>query len=88
MLTREEEIEPDGKGAPVLLRRYLKLGGRLACCNVDESFSGVIDGLIVVDLLRTEPKVLQKYMGREQAAAFISHTREQPRIPSDTHAVS
>ena len=88
MLTREEEIEPDGKGAPVLLRRYLKLGGRLACCNVDESFSGVIDGRIVVDLLRTEPKVLQKYMGREQAAAFISHTREQPRIPSDTHAVS
>jgi putative hemolysin len=83
-----EEIEPDGKGAPVLLRQYLKLGGRLACFNVDDSFSGVIDGLIVVDLLRTEPKVLQKYMGREQAAAFISYTREQPRIPADTHAVS
>jgi len=66
-----EEIEPDGKGAPVLLRQYLKLGGRLACFNVDESFSGVVDGLIVVDLLRTEPKVLQKYMGREQAAEFI-----------------
>jgi hypothetical protein len=31
----------------------------------------VVDGLIVVDLLRTEPKVLQKYMGREQAAEFI-----------------
>jgi hypothetical protein len=42
-----EEIEPDGKGAPVLLRQHLKLGGRLACFNVDESFSGVIDGLIV-----------------------------------------
>ena len=72
-----EEIEPDGKGAPVLLRQYLKLGGRLACFNVDESFSGVVDGLIVVDLLRTEPKVLQKYMGREQTAAFIAYTREQ-----------
>jgi putative hemolysin len=83
-----EEIEPDGKGAPVLLRQYLKLGGRLACFNVDESFSGVIDGLIVVDLLCTEPRVLQKYMGREQAAAFISYTREQPRITADTHAVS
>jgi hypothetical protein len=70
-----EEIEPDGKGAPVLLRQYLKLGGRLACFNVDESFSGVIDGLIVVDLLRTEPKVLQKYMGREQAAAFMQYAR-------------
>lgn len=74
------EMEPDGKGAPVLLRQYLKLGGRLACFNVDESFSGVIDGLIVVDLLRTEPKVLQKYMGREQAAAFIAYQREQPHV--------
>lgn len=70
-----EEIEPDGKGAPVLLRQYLKLGGRLACFNVDETFSGVVDGLIVVDLLRTEPKVLQKYMGREQAAAFTAALR-------------
>jgi hypothetical protein len=83
-----EEIEPDGKGAPVLLRQYLKLGGRLACFNVDESFSGVVDGLIVVDLLRTVPKVLHKYMGREQAAAFIQYTREQPRTLADTHAVS
>lgn len=72
-----EEIEPDGKGAPVLLRQYLKLGGRLACFNVDESFSGVVDGLIVVDLMRTEPKVLQKYMGREQAAAFLACNGER-----------
>lgn len=72
-----EEIEPDGKGAPVLLRQYLKLGGRLACFNVDESFSGVVDGLIVVDLMRTEPKVLQKYMGREQAAAFLASNTER-----------
>jgi hypothetical protein len=55
----------------VLLRQYLKLGGRLACFNVEEDFSGVIDGLIVVDLLRTEPRALQKYMVREQAAAFV-----------------
>jgi hypothetical protein len=42
-----------------------------------------VDGLIVVDLLRTEPKVLQKYMGREQAAAFIQYTREQPQTLAD-----
>lgn len=82
-----EEIEPDGKGAPVLLRQYLKLGGRLACFNVDESFSGVVDGLIVVDLLRTEPKVLQKYMGREQATAFIQYSREQLGQSLDKAAV-
>ncbi len=86
-----ETIEPDGKGAPVLLRQYLKLGGRLACFNVDESFSGVIDGLIVVDLLRTEPQVLQKYMGRQQAAAFMAYAREhreQSRTSAETSAVS
>ena len=83
-----EEIEPDGKGAAVMLRQYLKLGGRLACFNVDEDFSGVVGGLIVVDLLRTEPKVLQKYMGREQAAAFIRYIREHPRSLADTYAVS
>lgn len=83
-----EEMEPDGKGAPVLLRQYLKLGGRLACFNVDESFSGVVDGLIVVDLLRTEPRVLQKYMGREQLAAFLAYGKEQSRTLADTQAVS
>lgn len=83
-----EEMEPDGKGAPVLLRQYLKLGGRLACFNVDESFSGVVDGLIVVDLLRTEPRILQKYMGREQLAAFIAYGKEQSRTLADTQAVS
>jgi hypothetical protein len=65
-----------------------RMGGRLACFNVDESFSGVVDGLIVFDLLRTEPKVLQKYMGREQAAAFIAYSGEQPRTHADTHAVN
>jgi hypothetical protein len=79
-------------GALLLLRQYLKLGGRLACFNVDESFSGVLDGLIVVDLMRTEPKVLQKYMGREQAAAFMAYATRTttPSIcpPLPSHASS
>ena len=36
-------IEPDGKGIPVLLRQYLKLGGRIAGFNVDPAFSDSID---------------------------------------------
>lgn len=70
-----EEIEPDGKGLPILLRQYLKLGARLVSFNVDTCFGDVVDGMIVVDLLRTDERALQKYMGREQAAAFISHRR-------------
>jgi len=63
-------IEPDGKGLPVLLRQYAKVGGRLLGFNVDRKFSGVLDGLVLVDLRQTEPGVLDRYMGREASARF------------------
>ena len=63
----------DQAGVPVLLRQYLKLGGQIAATNLDPHFSGVLDALIVVDLRKTEPKLLGRYMGHEQAAAFRRH---------------
>jgi hypothetical protein len=65
------DVEPDRKGVPILLRQYLKLGGRLLGFNVDPAFSNSIDCLIMVDLLRTDPRVLNKYMGREKAETFL-----------------
>lgn len=67
-----EKIEPDGKGVPVLLRQYLKLGARVVGFNVDANFSDVVDGMIVVDLTRVEQRELYKYMGRESAEAFLA----------------
>jgi len=64
------ELEADGKGVPVLLRQYLQLGGTVLAFNVDRAFSGVVDGLVVVDLARLAPPVLEKYLGREGAAVF------------------
>ncbi len=64
------DVEADGKGLPVLLRQYAKVGGRLVGFNVDAKFSDVLDGLVVVDLRRTEPAVLERYMGRDGAARF------------------
>ncbi len=64
------DVEADGKGLPILLRQYAKIGGRLLGFNVDRKFSNVLDGLVVVDLRRTEPAVLERYMGREAAARF------------------
>ena len=46
------DIELDHKGVPILFRQYLKLGGRLLGFNVDPSFSDVVDGLVLVDLLK------------------------------------
>jgi putative hemolysin len=66
------DVEVDGKGLPILLRQYAKIGGRLLGFNVDRKFSKVLDGLVVVDLRKTEPAVLDRYMGREGATRFRS----------------
>ncbi|OGV42066.1 MAG: hypothetical protein A2X46_05810 [Lentisphaerae bacterium GWF2_57_35] len=75
------EIEKDQKGIPILLKQYLKLGGKLLAFNIDPDFSFVLDGLIWVDLLKTDPKTMHKYMGREGCARFMEfHGRLQPAL--------
>jgi putative hemolysin len=64
------DIELDHKGVPILFRQYLKLGGRLLGFNVDPSFSDVVDGLVLVDLRKTDPKVLARYMSGESLNRF------------------
>ncbi|WP_243358285.1 lysophospholipid acyltransferase family protein [Fundidesulfovibrio terrae] len=64
-------VESDRKGIPVLLRQYLKLGGKLLAFNVDRGFSDALDGLIVVDLLETDRKQLERYMGKAGLAGFL-----------------
>jgi putative hemolysin len=64
------DVEADGKGLPILLRQYAKVGGKLVGFNVDRNFSNVLDGLAVVDLRETDPAVLERYMGREGAVRF------------------
>jgi putative hemolysin len=64
------DVEADGKGLPILLRQYAKIGGKLVGFNVDRKFSNVLDGLMVVDLRQTDPAVLERYMGREAATRF------------------
>ena len=67
------DLEPSRTGIPVLLRQYLKLGGRLLGFNVDPEFSDTLDGLIVVDLLKTERRLLERYLGKEESALFLGH---------------
>jgi len=64
------DVETDGKGLPILLKQYAKVGGKLLGFNVDRKFSDVLDGLVVVDLRHTQPAVLDRYMGRESAVSF------------------
>ncbi len=65
--------DPLGRGVPVLLRQYLKLGGRVLGFHVDRDFGGCVDCLTVVDLRVAPDAVLGKYMTAEQLAAFRAH---------------
>jgi putative hemolysin len=66
-------VETDRKGIPVLLRQYLKLGGKMAGFNVDPAFGNVLDGLIIVDLMKTDQRMLERYLGKEGCRQFLSY---------------
>jgi putative hemolysin len=69
------DLEPSREGIPVLLRQYLKLGGKLLGFNVDPEFSDALDGLILVDLTKTEPRLLERYLGKTEASQFLAYQR-------------
>ena len=69
------DLEPSRTGVPVLLRQYLKLGGKLLGFNLDPEFSNTLDGLIVVDLTKTEPRLLERYLGKAEALEFLQYQK-------------
>jgi hypothetical protein len=66
-------VEEDGKGMPILLKQYLKLGGKVLEFNVDNNFSKALDGLILVDLTHADRKTLGRYMSDDGMEAFFDY---------------
>jgi putative hemolysin len=66
-------IETDRKGIPILLKQYIRLGGQIVGFNVDPAFGNVLDGLIMVDLTKSEPKMLERYLGKDGAQHFLAY---------------
>jgi putative hemolysin len=64
------EIEEGRHEIPILIRQYLKLGGKIVAFNIDPSFGTTIDGLIVVDLLKASPRDISRYMGKALYQAY------------------
>ena len=64
------DIEDDGKGIPVLIRQYLKAGGRVLGFSVDSSFSNALDALMLADLRLAPAALLERCKGRQEAQAF------------------
>jgi hypothetical protein len=77
-------IEKDGKGVPILIRQYLKLGGKVLAFNLDRRFSNTLDGLMIVDLDQTDRRILRRTMGPEGMEAFLAaphpHAAAQPPL--------
>lgn len=70
-------FEDDKKGIPILLRHYLKLNGVLISFNVDPAFNDVIDGLILVDLMKSDARLLERYFGKTAYAKIAAHHAER-----------
>lgn len=80
-----EDIESKQKMLPILLRQYLKLGGKMLGFNVDANFGDVLDGLIFVDLLEAETRLLERYMGKPGVEKFYKfHGKEYTASSSKT----
>lgn len=69
-----------GTSIPVLLRQYLKLGGKIIGFNVDPDFGNCLDGLILVDLEQSDPKVLSRFMGKTGVETFLSANKKEKPI--------
>ncbi len=65
-----QDIEADGKGLPVLIKQYLKVGGQLLGSNVDPRFSNALDVLVMMDLRTAFGPMLDRCLGRTGAARF------------------
>jgi len=70
------EIEQEQRNIPVLLRQYLKMGGRLLGFNIDKEFGEVLDGLILVDMYQADRRALARYLGKEGMNHFLNYHDE------------
>lgn len=88
LLEREvRELERRERSLPVLLKQYLKLGGRVLGFARDPDFRDSLDALVLVDLSIAPLDALSRYMGEEGLRAFLeyhrpSHTRRDECWPS------
>ena len=48
---------------------------------VDPQFGNTLDGFVMIDLTRTSPEILGRYMGKQQARRFLAwRSTTQPRV--------
>lgn len=66
------ELEGDGKTLPILLKQYLRLGGKMISFNLDHDFGDTLDCLVVVDLQHAPDRVVHRYRGKDYISPSLS----------------
>lgn len=64
------DVEPSGQGMPVLMKKYLQLGGRVMGFNIDPLFNDTLDAMLVLDLCDV-PKDKVDMVAREFAGEDV-----------------
>jgi hypothetical protein len=54
------------------LRQSLKLNGNLISFNLEREFSDVLDGLLMVEWRKTDPRLLERFKGEEGVNRFTA----------------
>lgn len=76
------EVEDDQHDMPILIRQYLKMGGKFVAFNIDPDFGTAIDGLIVVDLLKAPARDIARYMGKTLYQNYCAIHQKDPLCES------
>ncbi len=66
--TMVADLETDGKTIPVLLRQYLRLGGKMLSFGIDNDFGGTLDCLVLVDMKESPRRIQDRYCGKDYVA--------------------
>lgn len=82
-----KEIEQGERSVPVLVRQYLKLNAVFLGFNVDPEFSNVVDGLVLVDLFRMNPRLLRFYMGEDLVDDFVALHSTRVGVEEPAHTL-
>ena len=59
------DLEKGQRNTPVLLKQYLRLGGRMISFGIDDDFGSTLDCLVVVPLQNTPERIRQRYQGKD-----------------------
>ncbi|MDP4207723.1 MAG: GNAT family N-acyltransferase [Bacteroidota bacterium] len=52
------DLESDNSRMPVMLKKYLSLGGKIISFNVDPDFNNSLDGLLILDVKDIDPNII------------------------------